>query len=123
MSFLKGSSTWEPVMTRNTSSLSYWFNWRVMVCSIWLIISLVFSFFLISKYEGWPKGKNRVRFEEQEQEVEGILYEDEVWRPCLRGIHPGWLLVFRVLAFVVILSVLVLNVAVDGINIFYYYTQ
>lgn len=53
----------------------------------------------------------------------GVLYEDEVWRPCLRNIHPAWLLGFRIVAFIVLSLMLILNVAVDGGDIFYYYTQ
>ncbi|KAG6388958.1 hypothetical protein SASPL_150395 [Salvia splendens] len=41
----------------------------------------------------------------------------------LRSIHPGWLLAFRVFAFLMLLLMLILNVAVDGGSIFNFYTQ
>lgn len=85
-------------------------------------MSLVFSSCLISKYEGPQNSRNRRR-ENPEEESAGLLYDDEIWRPCLRGIHPAWLLGFRVFAFFVLLIILILNVAVDGGGIFYYYTQ
>ncbi|KAK1366731.1 hypothetical protein POM88_042292 [Heracleum sosnowskyi] len=50
-------------------------------------------------------------------------YEDELWKPSLRGIHPAWLLGYRLVVFIVLLIMLSLNVAVDGGSIFDYYTQ
>ncbi|XP_047338138.1 uncharacterized protein LOC124941828 [Impatiens glandulifera] len=124
MSLLKGmgSNSWHPVMGEaDTTNSSYWFNWRVFVCAIWIIVSLVFSYLLISKYEG-PRRRNGEN-DENGKEVPGMLYEDETWMPCLKGIHPAWLLGFRLFAFFVLLILLILNVIADGTNIFYYYTQ
>ncbi|KAK4394700.1 hypothetical protein Sango_1624300 [Sesamum angolense] len=67
--------------------------------------------------------RSRKRRKPATDEPAGIVYEDEVWRPCLRSIHPGWLLGYRVFAFLVLLLMLILNVAVDGGSIFYFYTQ
>jgi len=52
-----------------------------------------------------------------------ILYEDETWKPSLKGIHPAWLLAFRIFAFIVLMVLLILTVTTDGGTIFYYYTQ
>ncbi|XP_047331511.1 uncharacterized protein LOC124935095, partial [Impatiens glandulifera] len=130
MGFLKGSgNSWQPVRTDNTTTGSYWLNWRVLLCSIWIITSLVFSYLLISKYEGPRRTRTRTRTRREnmdgeiEQEDCGMLYEDEVWMPCLKEIHPGWLLAFRLFAFFVLLILLILNVTADGADIFYYYTQ
>ncbi|KAM7479895.1 hypothetical protein LguiA_028108 [Lonicera macranthoides] len=115
-------NSWRPVMTTDTTTSSYWLNWRVLICIIWVLMSLVFSSCLISNYEGPQNSRNRRR-ENPEEESAGLLYDDEIWRPCLRGIHPAWLLGFRVFAFFVLLILLILNVVVDGGGIFYYYTQ
>lgn len=122
MDFITGSSktSWQPVMTTDTTTPSYWLNWRVLLCAIWLLTSLVLTFFIISKYEG-PRTKSRET--QNENEPAGVLYEDELWKPCLRGIHPAWLLGYRLVAFFVLLIMLILNVAVDGGSIMDYYTQ
>ncbi|KAL2515325.1 hypothetical protein Fot_29296 [Forsythia ovata] len=114
-------NSWQPAMTVDTTTAAYWLNWRVLLCSIWILMSMVFASILISKFEG-PRNLKEGTTENQ-QDSAGILYEDEVWKPCLRSIHPAWLLAFRVVAFFVLLLMLILNVAVDGGEIFYFYTQ
>lgn len=86
-------------------------------------MSMVFASILISKHEYRKKTEEEGSRENQEEEPAGVLYEDEVWKPCLRSIHPCWLLAFRVFAFVLLLLMLILNVAVDNGSIFFYYTQ
>lgn len=115
-------NSWQPVMNADTTIHSYWLNWRFLLCCIWVLTSMVFAAILISKYEGPRIPKNRSS-QGQETESPGLLYQDEVWRPCLKTIHPTWLLAFRVFAFLILLLLLILNVTVDGGDIFYYYTQ
>ncbi|WOH10554.1 hypothetical protein DCAR_0730023 [Daucus carota subsp. sativus] len=125
MDFITGSSksSWQPVVTTDTTTSSYWLNWRVLICAICLVSSLVFTFFLILKYEGPRDSRNRSRETEEGKEHAGLVYEDELWKPSLRGIHPAWLLGYRLVVFFVLLIMLCLNVAVDGGSIFDYYTQ
>ncbi|KAL3835210.1 hypothetical protein ACJIZ3_009946 [Penstemon smallii] len=122
LTFITGSTkSWQPPTTANTTTSAYWLNWRVTLCSIWILMSMVFASILISKFEYRQNSKQST--ENQQEEPPGILYKDEVWKPCLRSIHPGWLLGFRVFAFVVLMLMLILNVIVDGGTIFYFYTQ
>ncbi|KAL0341518.1 UNVERIFIED_CONTAM: hypothetical protein Scaly_1814400 [Sesamum calycinum] len=124
LTFITGSTkSWQPAMTVDTTTASYWLNWRVLLCSIWILMSMVFASILISKHECRRNSEVGSAENQQQEEPAGIVYEDEVWRPCLRSIHPGWLLGYRVFAFFVLLLMLILNVAVDGGSIFYFYTQ
>nr|XP_043615246.1 uncharacterized protein LOC122587207 isoform X2 [Erigeron canadensis] len=83
--------------------------------------------YLITKYEGPVSRKFRRREEEEgndnNDDYGGVLYDDELWKPCLTGIHPAWLMTFRIFAFFVLLILIILNAIVDGGSIFYYYTQ
>lgn len=126
MSFLTGThkGSWQPIMTAKTNTQSYWLNWRVLLCAIWVLLTIIFSSLLIWKYERVRKpARNGGSGADSQQETSATLYEDETWRPCLKGVHPAWLLAFRVLAFIVLLVLLIVNAAVDGGSIFYYYTQ
>ncbi|EPS69938.1 hypothetical protein M569_04824, partial [Genlisea aurea] len=113
---------WHPVMSVATTTPSYWLNWKVFLCSMWILISVLVASILISKNE--CRRRNHDPNHDSEDEIPpGTLYGDEVWRACLRSVHPGYLLAFRLFAFVVLLMMLIMNVIVDGGTIFYYYTQ
>ncbi|XP_050225097.1 uncharacterized protein LOC126674658 isoform X2 [Mercurialis annua] len=120
---MEGSTadTWHPSMTADTTMARYWLNWRFFLCAIWVMISMIIASFLISKNESFRKAER----DNGENKLEAVadLYDDETWRPCLKGIHPAWLLVFRVFAFSVLMVLLIISVLVDGGSIFYYYTQ
>ncbi|GMH23407.1 hypothetical protein Nepgr_025250 [Nepenthes gracilis] len=124
MGFPTGFSrvSWQPLITADTTTSSYWLNWRVSLCAVWVFISIVLASFLISKFEGHQNSRTH-ESSENGREAPGILYVDEVWKPCLKGMHPVWLLAFRVLSFFVLLVLLIINAIVDGAGIFYYYTQ
>ncbi|KAM7269840.1 hypothetical protein ACFE04_025337 [Oxalis oulophora] len=123
LNFLAGHSkhTWQPTMTAKTNVLSYWFNWRFLLCAIWIFTAMFVSAFLIWKYEA-PKRKTR-REDHQQKEKVGKLHEGEAWSTCVKTIHPAWLLAYRVIAFFFLFALIITNVAIDGGYIFYFYTQ
>ncbi|KAF1002182.1 uncharacterized protein LOC141702124 [Apium graveolens] len=125
MNVLTGTSkaSWHPVVTADTTTASYWLNWRALICAIWIMASIALTVFLITRYEGPQNSRSKSRETQEKKTCGGLLYEDELWKPCLRGIHPVWLLVYRLDAFFVLIIMLSLNGAADGGKIFCYYTQ
>nr|WCD39202.1 putative UDP protein [Annona squamosa] len=123
MNWVAGSSkiSWQPAMTANTTDSRYWLNWRVALCSIWTLLSVVVSAVLIWKNEGF--GTSSDDSEDAQQRRAGFVRNEECWRPCLKEIHPAWLLIFRIVAFCVLVPLLVVYAVVDGSSIFHYYTQ
>ncbi|WCJ21027.1 hypothetical protein M5689_003217 [Euphorbia peplus] len=95
----------------DSTVLSYWLNWRVLLCAIWVLSPMVASIFILFKKEGRAQNEH-------------FLYEeDRAWRPCLVHIHPLWLLLYRAVAFSVLLISVVDKVWDSGFIMFYYYTQ
>lgn len=103
----------------DTTSLSYWLNWRFFLCALWLLIVIITAWFLIIKYEV----VNKKRRYQQDDEPIGILYEDETWRTSLTIIHPAWLLAYRLFAFGVLLAIIISNLVIGGVRVLFFYTQ
>ncbi|XVF16379.1 hypothetical protein REPUB_Repub10bG0026300 [Reevesia pubescens] len=108
-------------VTADSTTLSYWLNWRVLLCSVLVLTPIVIALFLLWKYESLKQMKCEER--EGREDLGCELNDDDVWRPCLEGIHPFWLLGYRVVAFCFTLSTITIKVVVNGVRIFYYYTQ
>ncbi|KAF8051402.1 hypothetical protein N665_1733s0001 [Sinapis alba] len=85
-------------MDPDTSSLDYWLNWRVFLCAVWVLTPMIVAFFVIWKYE------EDSSVETQRPKGSYSEHSEDVWKPCLKQIHPGWLLGFRVLAFCFLLT-------------------
>nr|CAB3448736.1 unnamed protein product [Digitaria exilis] len=137
-----GSSSarsYKPMATADTTELSYWLHWQVGLCALWVLGCMSVAAYLIWRHEGpgadrrpggasspssaVASGEVAVAGGKGNRRPPGVLYDDEAWRPCLRDIHPAWLLAYRFISFFVLLSLLVVIVISDGGNIFYYYTQ
>ncbi|KAK9272853.1 hypothetical protein L1049_003231 [Liquidambar formosana] len=109
------------VVSTYTTTWSYWLNWRVLLSVTWVLASMVIASFMIWKYEGL--GHPKLDRGETQHGKPQFLYYDEAWRPCIKEIHPIWLLAFRVIAFCFLLATLIVNVLVNGGGIFFYHTQ
>jgi hypothetical protein len=128
-----GSSTrsWQPTPAgTDTTDLRFWLRWRVALCGLWVLCGVVAAAYLIWRHEGpgahrrpagAGAGKDTVR--RRDRRPDGVLYDDEAWRPCLRDIHPACLLAYRLVSFIALFSLLIVIVISDGGDIFYYYTQ
>ncbi|CAD6248200.1 unnamed protein product [Miscanthus lutarioriparius] len=130
--------SYEPMATVDTTDLRYWLHWRVGLCGLWVLACMAVAGYLIWRHEGAgayrrPGGASSSASASSGPAAggepgckgrrPGVLYDDEAWRPCLRDIHPAWLLAYRLISFFVLLSLLVVIVISDGGSIFYYYTH
>ncbi|XP_076925283.1 uncharacterized protein LOC143588056 [Bidens hawaiensis] len=105
----------------DTTSLDYWMNWNFLLCLIWVVGSMFIASFLIWRYEGSHNSKTYK--EATRLEWDWDLYDREAWMPCVKEIHPGWLLAFRIIAFCLLFSACTADVVQVGTDLFYYYTQ
>ncbi|XP_051116314.1 uncharacterized protein LOC127241348 isoform X2 [Andrographis paniculata] len=106
---LNGISSME---TTDTIIISYWLNWRVLACAIWVLLGMALSAVLIWRYEG-----------DRNRNGPGCVYEDEVWGTCSRSVAPIWLLGYRLVAFVILLALLLADAIASRAQNFNYYTQ
>ncbi|CAN6446242.1 unnamed protein product [Victoria cruziana] len=106
-------------MTADTTNFEYWMHWQVLLCAIWILLAMFLASVLILKYDASYK----LRSQEADSDRDDCLYADESWRPCLKEIRPASLLIFRVVAFCLMASLLSMNIILDGADMFYFYTQ
>ncbi|KAL3716868.1 hypothetical protein ACJRO7_008446 [Eucalyptus globulus] len=117
-------NSWKPAMPAgHTNTVGYWFNWRVLLCVIWVFTSSCFALMLVRKYEAFCSRSSGNGGRQNQRGAADVLYSDETWTPCLKGVHPAWLLAFRVIAFFLLIGMLCVTAFVDGASIYYYYTQ
>lgn len=93
------------------------------LCLIIVVAPMILALFIIWNYEGEGQKQLNSDGRETPQDVGFVLYDDNVWRPCLREIHPFRLLGFRVIAFGLALATFTVKVVGSKSTIFYYYTQ
>ncbi|KAL6547344.1 hypothetical protein OROMI_023065 [Orobanche minor] len=108
-------------MTADTTNPSYWFNWRFLLCALWVIVAMVFSALLIWKHEGRMISRNRSSGDHQE--AAGCLFKDEIWVTCSKSVHPVWLLAYRIIAFSALLALLLADLTIHGAVKYFFYTE
>ncbi|CAM0879809.1 unnamed protein product [Alopecurus aequalis] len=110
-------------MLTDTTDPSYWLNWTFVLCATWVYSCMALACYLIWKYEGPSSPAGNDTEEAQPRIGPGVVYLEDCWKPCLKQIHPGWLLAFRFVAFFTMASIIIYDVIVDGWTVFLYYTQ
>ncbi|XP_078439310.1 uncharacterized protein LOC144709611 isoform X2 [Wolffia australiana] len=113
--------SWQPAISFKTNTTEYWLNRRVLLCSIWIISAATMAGILIHWYEGSTSTEESG--EEAREKAASVSLKDETWKPCLKEIHPAWLLIYRALAFFLLLTLLIITVSFKGSLMFCYYTQ
>ncbi|CAO2829275.1 unnamed protein product [Amaranthus hypochondriacus] len=108
-------------MDPDTTNPSYWLNWRFLICALYVLTTMVLAGLLIWKYEGRKKVDDERR--EDGLVPVGALHKDDVWKTCLKSIHPAILLAFRIFAFVLLMALITGNAVVKGPGVFFFYTQ
>lgn len=111
----------ELLLVGDSTSLSYWLNWRFSLCALIVIVSMCVAAYIIWKYE--YSDHSEPDYKRTKQQGSGLWYADEVWRPCVKEIHPICLMTYRIIAFCLILTALIVDVTVQGQSMFHYYTQ
>nr|XP_043621719.1 uncharacterized protein LOC122593385 isoform X2 [Erigeron canadensis] len=90
-------------MANGGFGLEYWLQWQVFVCALIIIIpSLVFIKFI--------KNTPTTNYY-------------HLWLPCWRNLHPRWLFLYRLFAFLSMAYLLYLILAAFGPFVFFFYTQ
>lgn len=107
------------LLNEDTTSLSYWLNWRVLLCAIWVLTPMSFASYLIWIYEHLEHSD----FDRESEEVTIGTSWNRVWSPCMREVPLSFLMAFRIMSFCLLLVAITFDVAVHGLDIFYFYTQ
>ncbi|KAK6928359.1 hypothetical protein RJ641_006950 [Dillenia turbinata] len=108
-------------MTSDSTFLTYYWNWRVVLCAISILLPMLAASFMIWKYEFLDRLKSVKG--ESHPETAWFIQPDDAWKPCLRSVHPVCLLAFRVAAFCLLLAIIVKDILLNGGSTLYFYTQ
>ncbi|KAG6398789.1 hypothetical protein SASPL_140259 [Salvia splendens] len=102
-------------MATDTTALSYWLNWRFLLCAIGIVVAMIVAALVIWRYEGRRPPSSR---RSGDQRNKGAS-----WATSSSSIHPVWLLGYRIVAFCTLLGLILADTILHGVGIFYYYTQ
>ncbi|KAG0588486.1 hypothetical protein KC19_2G246600 [Ceratodon purpureus] len=105
------------------------YHYPFAVCIAFVSCFAVGALFLLWRYEGARgAGSRRNDVVADDPSVVGILpagrlSRAELWSACGGAVSPNWLLLFRALCFAYLLPVLVFNVLLKNVMVFFFYTE
>lgn len=103
------------------------YHWPFAACITFILFFTIGAIFLLRRYEGVKVSGPR-RDEVEDPSLVGIvpvgyLWREELWSCCSGALNPNWLLLFRALCFMYLLPVLVFNVLLKNVTVFFFYTE
>ncbi|CAI9111188.1 OLC1v1011344C1 [Oldenlandia corymbosa var. corymbosa] len=111
------------LMIEDTTSLSYWLNWRALLCSLWVLTPMLVAIYILWKYERPTKHSESDTEPLRDQRSRILSDDDACWKPCIEAIPASLLLLYRLISFCLLLVALSFDVAAHGAALFHYYTQ
>lgn len=61
--------------------------------------------------------------DDEVEDCRGYVSYSHLWTSCWKGLHPAWLLGFRIFALLILSGFLAWDIQQWGVSIFYYYTE
>lgn len=103
------------------------YHWPFAVCIAFVLFFAIGAVFLLRRYEGARVSGPR-RDEIVDASLVGILpigylCREELWSACGGALNPNWLLLFRALCVAYLLPVLIYNVLLKNVTVFFFYTE
>ncbi|GLJ26790.1 hypothetical protein SUGI_0522540 [Cryptomeria japonica] len=99
----------------NAKSMEYWLQESALICEFMVFGALAAAIFVAVKFERfWSRGRGK---------REDYVYDNVLWRPCWRALHPAGLMAYRAIVFLFMAVVLAFDLHNGGIHIYYFYTD
>nr|CAD1828604.1 unnamed protein product [Ananas comosus var. bracteatus] len=111
-------------------------RWYDFVCFAIVVGAILVSLWMILKSKGDENREGRTKYESllmfgapndgfgfRLSSRIGCLNSSQLWKSCWRGLHPTWLLIFRMVAMVVMVAIFSLVMRIYGSSIMLYYTD
>ncbi|PIA37982.1 hypothetical protein AQUCO_02900083v1 [Aquilegia coerulea] len=104
--------------------------WYDFICFAIVAISIFISIWIIWQNEGNPRHTEKSIYESLSEvdhlddgSVTGVIKSTQLWTSCWCGVHPMWLMVYRLVSAIVMAGILAWDIREYDTSIFLYYTE